>query len=399
MTWRRQPPVMSPVSTRGLVSAGTAVLGMGSPSSVVATNLLRTKYSAEDALLTDSGTSALVLALKKCVPHGGTVAFPGYGCIDLTAAALAAGVKVRLYDLNPSTLSPDLDSVRRAIARGVGAILVAHFYGYPADVAAVSKLASAAGLPLIEDAAQGAGGSLLGKRLGALADISVLSFGRGKGTTAGNGGALLVRTPSLAQWLRDERAKLERGRKGASTLMGLAAQRIFSAPHLYAFPASAPWLRLGEMVYHPAGRPREMDAAATAILPHALKMEGSELLERRNRAAILTRLVLSGNGIAPIRAVPGGESGYLRFAVTDVIGARQPRADLGALRGYPQTLEEHRELRPILLEGERAGSGSVFLRDRLFTLPTHSFVDRRCLDDLASWMGRELAPLQALVAV
>ena len=107
MTWRWQPPVLSPVSSRGLVDGMSAAIGLrpGPHAAVVST--LCERYSATDALLTDSGTSALVLALRKILPPGGCVAFPGYACIDLTTAALGAGVRVRLYDIDPTTLSPD----------------------------------------------------------------------------------------------------------------------------------------------------------------------------------------------------------------------------------------------------------------------------------------------------
>ncbi|MDQ3520445.1 MAG: DegT/DnrJ/EryC1/StrS family aminotransferase, partial [Gemmatimonadota bacterium] len=76
---------------------------------------LTERFGAQAVALTDSGTSALVLALRLAAGAGGTVAFPGYACIDLAAAARFAGVRVRLYDVDPASLSPDLDSVRRTL--------------------------------------------------------------------------------------------------------------------------------------------------------------------------------------------------------------------------------------------------------------------------------------------
>ena len=49
-----------------------------------------------------------------------------------------------------------------------------------------------------EDAAQEAGATLHGRRLGSFGDLSVLSFGRGKGVTGGGGGALLYGEPMFA---------------------------------------------------------------------------------------------------------------------------------------------------------------------------------------------------------
>src|SRR5690606_21063576 len=126
-----------------------------------------------------------------------------------------AGVRVRLYDVDPATLSPDLDSLAAAIARGVDSIVVAHLYGFPVNMRGVLKLAMAAGIPVIEDAAQGAGGTLDDRLLGSFGALSVLSFGRGKGTTGGNGGALLLRDSSLAESFSEVRHKLGRRRSGA----------------------------------------------------------------------------------------------------------------------------------------------------------------------------------------
>jgi dTDP-4-amino-4,6-dideoxygalactose transaminase len=345
------------------------------------------RYSAADALLTNSGTSALILALRKTVPRGGTVAFPGYACVDLTTAALGAGIRVRLYDTDPETLSPDLDSVKKVIDRGVDAILVAHLYGYPADVPGVEKLAAAHGIPVIEDAAQGAGGTLGGNLLGSFAELSVLSFGRGKGMTAGSGGALLVNTLALTDWIKQVRGDLGAAAGGGGEVMTLAAQSVFARPSVYRFPASIPALKLGEMVYHPPTEPRPMAAAAAAILQSALRIDEQEVQYRRIRAKNLLDRVTDSYGVSPVRPISGGESGYLRLALIDTLGQRLPRASIGALRGYPMILDQHTQMLPMLMPGERAGKGAQLLRDRLFTLPTHSRVTHSDLGRVAEWLG------------
>jgi hypothetical protein len=375
-----------------LVSGFAAASGFIAPDDARVIATLRERYDAADALLTDSGTSALVLALLAVVSPGGTVAYPGYACIDLTAAAVRAGIKVRLYDLDPATLSPDIDSVRDVISRGVDAIVVAHLYGYPADVDAVRDLAAPHGIPVIEDSAQGAGGSLKGVRLGALSDIATLSFGRGKGTTAGAGGAVLVKTPVLAEWARKTRVQLGGASRGGRQMVYLAAQWILSHPLLYWLPASIPSLKLGEMVYHHARDPRPIPAAAGAVLPTALKMDEREVECRRIHAMHLLAQMNEASRLRPVRSVAGGESGYLRLACLDEIGDVTPRPWLGALRGYPLTVEQHEQLRPNLVPGERAGKGSAFLRDRLFTIPTHSRVGRADLARLADWVGAGSRP-------
>ena len=387
MSWRRQPPVYSPVSRRALVRATGVACGLrGARDAVAAADALMRRFGATDVLLTDSGTSALILAIQAIVPAGGSLALPGYACVDLTSAAVGANVKVRLYDLDPATLSPDLESVRRVMERGVDAIVVAHLHGYPADIHAVQALASAHGIEVIEDAAQAAGGTLNGARLGSIGNIGVLSFGRGKGMTAGSGGALLVRTPGHEAWMRRARAALDAPRRGGREIVSLAAQWILARPSLYRLPAAIPQLRLGEMVYKPPKAPRAMCRTATAILREALETDSREASARRQRASSVLSAIDGRSRLRPIRAIPGGQPGFLRLAFVDETGLRAPRATLGAVRGYPLTLEQHEQLRPLLLSGERAGEGSAFLRDRLFTVPTHSRVAKSDVRGLLDWL-------------
>lgn len=401
MIFRQVPPVFSPVSAGALRAGAKAALGLGTRREAALIDALCAAYHVNGAILTDSGTSALVLALRAVCKPGGTVAYPAYACIDLTTAALAAGLRVRLYDLDPETLSPDLDSVRAVIGRGVDAIVVAHLFGYAADILAVERVAAESGIPVIEDAAQNAGATLHGRRLGGIAKLSTLSFGRGKGTTAGSGGAVLVRGSDLENWASDAREQLGAPRTGGREVLSLAAQRILSQPFLYRLPSSIPALKLGEMVYHPPTEPAAMSDTAAAMLPGALALDAAEVSVRRERAALLSA-ARHGSRFSLVRGVPGSVPGYLRLAMVDTAGnARLPRS-LGVMRGYPLTLEDHVQLRNNLAPMERAGSGAAWLRDKLFTLPTHSRASTRDLGQLLAWLqqpqmtlSHHLSPVRA----
>jgi perosamine synthetase len=353
------------------------------------TRALRERYGARGILLTDSGTSALVLALRILVPDGGTVALPGFACIDLAAAVRFAGVRVRLYDQDPRTLSPDLDSLEATLRRGVDAILVAHLYGYPADMSGVAALASRYGVPVIEDAAQGAGGTLHGVPLGAAGrgTLTVLSFGRGKGTSGGAGGALLGFTPEQEERMTAIDEAIAPPGRGARVLAAGVAQWALGRPSTYAVPASIPMLRLGEMVYHPAHEPRRLTAAAAGILRHTLTLDPSELATRRANAERLTPLAEGGGRVRPITPIPGGKSGFLRLAVLATLPTLQAVPRLGVMRGYPRALAEQDELLPSLHRGEVGPAGARSLREALLTLPTHSMVAPSDIQQLAHWLG------------
>lgn len=389
MIGRRQPPVHSPLRPRALLKAGrSAVAPDGRAHADVASTLVK-RFGAAGVALTDSGTSALVLAMRLTAGAGGTVALPAYGCIDLTAAAVFADVRVRLYDVDPATLSPDLESVARTVSRGIDAIVVVHFYGYPADVVGVTRIAAEAGVSVIEDAAQGTGGTLDGTRLGGLGPLSILSFGRGKGLTGGRGGALLLRDTELSE--RAAALRLGDPPPGWSDAVAATAQWLLGRPTLYSLPASLPLLRLGEMVYHPAHEPSSLSQAAAVLVRDALAYDDAEAGLRRRNAGGMMVGAEGARGIEPVGVIAGGESGYLRAAVRNRCG-RPIDTRLGMANGYPLTLMEQAELRPQLCGGEREHPGAQELRHTLVTLPTHRFLSVRERELLARWVrGAEVS--------
>jgi perosamine synthetase len=381
---RRQLPVHSPIRALGLVSAFySALTRKGASNEVLAAHLAR-EFGAHRVALTDSGTSALVLALRILVGEGRTVALPAYACVDLAAAAIRARVKVRLYDLDPTTLSPDLDSVLRVLKEGAAAVVVAHLYGFPGDVTGVMELARALGASVIEDAAQGAGGTLRGVRLGSFGPLTVLSFNRGKGITGGGGGALLAISPDFAEPVASANGP-QHARRGWRELAIAASQWALGRPALYAIPSAMPGLRLGEMVYRPAHEPLGISAAAAALIRTGISLAEQEVAIRCRNAEVLMSAAETAEGIEAIRPPPGGTSGYLRFPVRDRRGRTEVRR-LGILHGYPRVLLEQQELRSCLQPNERMPTGAVELSKSLFTLPVHSLVTRRDVQQLTSWL-------------
>lgn len=397
MKWRRLPPVYSPVSMTSVLRGAGAAIGLGRAAGEDVGPRLARAFDALDAILTDSGTSALVLALRSVVSANAPVALPAYACIDLIAAAVRASVRVMLYDLDPDTLSPDPDSVRAVLSRGAQALVVVPLYGYAPDMSQLLALATEHGVPVIEDAAQSAGGTIDGRRLGSFGDVTVLSFGRGKGTTAGAGGALLLRRPRDLAKADAMHKPLAQPAGGVRELVVLGAQWLLARPELYEIPASIPALRLGEMVYHPANEPSAMSRAARSVLRDALTMDNAEIATRRAHAHALSTASLRGRFV-PIREALGSSPGYLRLALLDPESTFAEDPSLGVLRGYPITLDEHQEARPLLLERPVTIHGARALRDRLFTVPTHSRVGPRDLDRLCQWLGagakRGVAALQ-----
>jgi dTDP-4-amino-4,6-dideoxygalactose transaminase len=375
------------------VAAGAVALFAGSESARArVTASLSRAFGAADVLLTDSGTGALTLAIRGCLAErpGAAVALPAYGCYDLATAADGALAPVVLYDLVPETLAPDPASLGRALQQGVGAVVLAHLYGVPADPDPVRAAAERAGACLIEDAAQGAGASLHGRALGSFGDVAVLSFGRGKGNTSGRGGALLARDAAGASVMSRARAVAAAPLRGLKELVQLKAQWLVGRPSLYALPAALPFLQLGETIYHAPSPVRAMSDVAARTLAVTLALGESEAAVRRAHAARL--MERCGAGLTAVRVPPGAEPGYLRLPLLATPAAREAAESaagrtLGIMPGYPRALCGLEVFSERVLNRAEEFPGARVLERSLVTLPVHGLLSERALAAIESWVA------------
>jgi dTDP-4-amino-4,6-dideoxygalactose transaminase len=92
------------------------------------------------------------------------------------------------------------DRVRQG--RTPKAIVVAHIYGLPADLAPVAAAAREHGIPLIEDAAESLGATYHGRQVGTHGAVGCFSFNGNKVITSGGGGMIVTDDPALARRAR-----------------------------------------------------------------------------------------------------------------------------------------------------------------------------------------------------
>jgi dTDP-4-amino-4,6-dideoxygalactose transaminase len=384
MSWRYLAPAYSPVSTGSIAGA---LKGLARRPARVE-EWLASRFSVDAALLVDSGTSALRLAIQALATPAAPrvrVALPAFGCYDLATAAIGAGADVSFYDLDPATLGPRWDCYGSTLAAGVDAVVLVHQYGLPVDLDRARRLAEAHGALVIEDAAQGAGAWWRGRRLGAWGDLGVLSFGRGKGMTAGGGGALLATGLRGQQLLAQARGRLADGGRGAGSVARLAVQALLSHPLVYGVPARMPFLALGDTPFHSPWEPRSIAASEAGVIASAAELADEEAANRRALATRFAASLRDQRGVALIEP-PSGEGtqpGWLRFpAVLD--GDSRGRAGgqafrrLGIMPGYPRPL-------PVLpgfgnVTRSLSWPGATRLSAGLVTLPTHRWVAASDLD-------------------
>lgn len=146
-----------------------------------------------------SGTAAIHLALVMLGVGPGDEVI----CQSFTFAASAnpivyQGATPVFVDSEPGTWNMDPELLRQAIddrLRATGklpkAIIPVHLYGTPARMDEIDSVASAYGIPVVEDAAEALGSEYNGSYCGTFGTYGALSFNGNKMITTSGGGALI----------------------------------------------------------------------------------------------------------------------------------------------------------------------------------------------------------------
>src|SRR5690606_18645563 len=127
---RHQLSVYSPVELPALLRAAYETGARGDRRAELA-DAIAAEYRADRVVLLGSGTQALQLALEVALHDRASpaaIALPAFCCYDVASAAVGAGRPAVLYDLDPTTLGPRLDSLEEAFRAGAGAAVIAPLY-------------------------------------------------------------------------------------------------------------------------------------------------------------------------------------------------------------------------------------------------------------------------------
>jgi dTDP-4-amino-4,6-dideoxygalactose transaminase len=199
---------------------------------------LRQRFAAASVSFFNSGRSALCTQLERWKGAGrDEVVVPAYTCWSVAASIARAGLKLSVVDIDPDSLDYDGQALDKALGPRTLAVMGTHLFARTADIGRLVAVARPLGIKIVDDAAQALPLQPEG------ADVTLLSFGRGKPIALGGGGALLVHrghqsdsSPSSSGWL------------GAGKL---AATTLLAHPNLYRLPRSLPFLGIGQTEYEP----------------------------------------------------------------------------------------------------------------------------------------------------
>ncbi len=343
-------------------------------------NLL-SDYFGGQSYMASSGKSALYLilkALKKKYPNKNEIVIPNYTCWSLPSAIVRAGFKIRIIDIDNSTLTVCPDALSKCIDDKSCAVIVTHLFGIPGKIDEIEKICKERQLFLIDDAAQGLGATQNDKKIGSFGDAGILSFGRGKTITVQAGGAAIIRDKEIAEIAdsiyNDEFTEASVSR--CNDKLQLAIYKLFFNRYLYWIPDSLPFLNIGETIY-------DTRFEISKMADHRSEW-GLKIFSRLEKI-VKNRRKIAKKYVQYIREAKLGDfittefsnnSAYLRFPM--VFKNRRSRRyilekghKLGISGMYPGTIDSINGISQYLVRDSLQCPRSQDIAGRLVTLPTH----------------------------
>jgi dTDP-4-amino-4,6-dideoxygalactose transaminase len=156
------------------------------------------------AVAVSSGTDALLLALMALdIKAGDEVITPAYSFFASGGEIARVGATPVFVDIDLETYNIDAGLIRAAITPRTKAILPVHLFGLTADMDPVVEVASRAGIPIVEDAAQAIGATDKGRLAGGIGTFGCFSFFPSKNLGAfGDAGLVITNNDALGHRTR-----------------------------------------------------------------------------------------------------------------------------------------------------------------------------------------------------
>jgi dTDP-4-amino-4,6-dideoxygalactose transaminase len=290
-----------------------------------------------------SGTTAIELVLRAHrIGAGDEVAMPANTFIATAAAVVMTGARPVFVDVDERTSNLHPARLKSAIGPRTKAIIPVHLYGRPAPMREILEVA--AGIPVIEDAAQAHGARYEDGVTGALATAGCFSFYPTKNLGAfGDGGLITTNDDALA-----DRLKLLRDHG-----------------------------RTSQYEHALAGQTARLDTLQAAVL--RVQANALEDWNARRRQVAAWYCELLPAGITCPDSEPRNQSVYhvfvVRVAARDAFRAHLEAHGVATGVHYPVPLHLQAAFRSL---GHRAGDFPVTerLSQEIVSLPMHPFIER-----------------------
>lgn len=385
---RHIAPAGTPISPATLIAAGLDQLS-GRDAGPELAAAIQSRYGVPHCLTLSSGRAALALIFRTLArlrndPRRHEIIVPGYTCYSVAAAAILAGLRLRIVDIDPRTLSYDRTQLEATDSSRALAIVSANLYGLPNELDYVEDFARSRGIYMVDDAAQSMHAMFNGRPAGTFGDVGIYSFDKGKNITSLQGGAIVTRDAGIAAALSEAIRALpgEAPAATAATFVKLTAYTLLLRPWLYWIPANIPALGLGRTVYTTDMPMHRLSRFASSLVLRLFKRIDHITERRIHTADRLLRTLTDAKVLAPVEPLSGSRPVYLRLpclAAPDIdrnaLLSALNRAGIGATGSFPQALGDLAEIGDHVTIENNIMDGARTVADRIVTLPTLPYMD------------------------
>ena len=317
-----------------------------------------------------NGTDALTLALKAWgIGPGDAVFVPDFTFFSSAEVVSLEGATPVFVDVREETFNIDPEDLEAKIEKTLSegrlspkVIVAVDLFGQCADYGKIKEIAQRFNLLILEDGAQGFGGSIDGRKACSFGDISTTSFFPAKPVGCyGDGGAVFTDNEKWASLIESYRVHGKGTFKYDNVRIGLNSR---------------------------------LDTLQAAILQVKLKAFREYELEAINKVANLYTSLLSGTVDTPL--VPEGyTSSWAQYTIKlnnkeqrDRIQAALKEAGIPSMVYYPK---------PLHLQEAFAGLGqdntcpvATSLCERVLSLPLHPYMEEKYVEEVCQALRKAL---------
>lgn len=279
------------------------------------------KDTIRNVVLTNSGSSANLLAVTTLCDgvFGTRAARPGDEIITVAAGfpttlnpILQNNLVPVFVDVDLDTFLPDMEVIENAVVQGVTkGVVLAHPLGNLYDLDTLRDLCDEYGLWFVEDVCDGLGGTYFSRLAGSYGDMATLSFYPAHHITAGEGGAVLTRSPmvkkvleSYRDWGRD--CWCEPGKQNTCGIR-FAHKDMGGLPDGYDH----------KYIYSRVGyNLKSTEFAASLLVSQLRKLDGFVEQRRHNHRVLSERLDQYRRYFRFQKALAGANPSWFGFAIT-----------------------------------------------------------------------------------
>ncbi|MBO5608324.1 MAG: DegT/DnrJ/EryC1/StrS family aminotransferase [Treponema sp.] len=326
-----------------------------------------------------NGTDALNIALKAIGIKPGdeviTVPFTFFATAEAIASVGAIPVFV---DVDENSYCINVNKIEGFITEKTKAILPVHFYGQPADMDLINKIAQKHNLFVIEDSAQASGSLYKGRKTGSLGDVGCFSFFPTKTLGCdGDGGMLTTNNLQIAEAAQSLRVHGS-GLSGLHTYNYLHGKNVLN---------EAEDIDLSQPKYYNflVGQNSRLDEIQAAILRKKLTHLDDFIKRRRDHAAYYNEHLSKTSYILP-KEIEGSMNTYYLYALqhekADLIKQILKENGVGTGTYYPVPLNEQRAFENIVLKNDYPVSKR--LSKNTFTIPVYPELTKEEMDYIIS---------------